>query len=117
MQLQKAGAPDEPVSRALTTLTKQPLDAEQIRAAATALATANFRAPAHFWKQVRQQTRSGEPAWLEAALQLASIAAADNHTAEALRILRSVSVLHPAWGSPERRQRAADLLKSLESAP
>ena len=117
MQLQKTGAPGELVNRALSALTKQPLDTQHIRAAATALATAKIQAPAPFWKQVQQQTRSGEPAWLEATLQLASLAAAENRNAEALRILRTVSVLHPAWGSPERQQRAAALLKSLEPAP
>jgi hypothetical protein len=52
--------------------------------------------------------------WLEASLQLASIAAAGGRVGEAQRILRTVSVLHPSWGDIERQKRATELLKSLE---
>ena len=102
----------------LNVLARHPLTPEQIHSAAAILATNTQTIPAaDFWKQIQRQTSPGESAWLEAALQLASLAATQNRKSEALKILRTVSVLHPAWGSPERKQRATTLLKSLPQTP
>lgn len=102
----------------LNELARQPLTTSQIQTAAAALAANSISIPAaDFWKHIQRRTNPGEPEWLEAAFQLASIAASQDRTSEALRILRTVSVLHPAWGSPERKQRAATLLQSLDKKP
>jgi hypothetical protein len=125
LRLQSCGAPAEPAAAILTALIRQPLTPEQLQQAADVLSTANpgtvggafgpgAAGAADFWRRIQGQTTAGEPAWLEASLQLAAIAAATDQKNEALRILRTISVLHPAWGSAERRQRASELLKSLE---
>lgn len=125
LRLQSCGAPAEPAAAILTALIRQPLTPEQLQQTAEVLATVNpgsvgaafgsgAAGAAEFWRRIQGQTTAGEPAWLEASLQLAAIAAATNQKNEALRILRTISVLHPTWGSAERRQRAAELLKSLE---
>ena len=105
-------------ARLLNELAQQTLSPTQIQTAASTLAAHPIPIPsADFWKQIQRKTTPGEPSWFEAAFQLASIAASENRKSEALRILRTVSVLHPAWGSPERRQRAAALLQSLDKKP
>jgi hypothetical protein len=125
LRLQSCGAPAEPAAAILAALIRQPLTPEQLQQTADVLATVNPRTvggafgpgaagAADFWRRIQGQATAGEPAWLEASLQLAAIAAATNQKNEALRILRTVSVLHPTWGSAERRQRASELLKSLE---
>ncbi len=125
LRLQQCGGPGEPAAAILAALIQQPLSPDQLQQAARILSTMNrgvivgvaeapSAAVADFWRKVQKQTQSGEPAWLEASLQLATIAAAGGRISEAQRILRTVSVLHPSWGDPERQKRAAELLKSLE---
>jgi hypothetical protein len=129
LRLQQCGGPGEPAAAILEALIRQPLSPDQLQQAARFLSTIDSRvmvgvaaspAPsqspvvADFWRKVHKQTQSGGPVWLEASLQLASIAAAGGRVGEAQRILRTVSVLHPSWGDIERQKRATELLKSLE---
>ncbi|MEY3173445.1 MAG: hypothetical protein RLZZ436_1359 [Planctomycetota bacterium] len=125
LRLQQCGASSEAVTATLAALMRLPLSAEQLQEAATAISAFNpaglgaaadsgATPAADFWRMVHRQTRSGEAAWFEASLQLATCAAANGRKAEAQRILRTVSAVHPTWGSTERQQRAAELLKSLE---
>ena len=134
LRLSACGAPPEAAAAILTALIRQPLTPEQLQQAANVLSTGDagalgvvtgagagvkgmgVKGVAEFWRKVQGQTKAGEPAWLEASLQLAAIAAAGGKPAEAQRILRTISVLHPTWGSEERRERAGELLKSLESS-
>ncbi|MFM7056078.1 MAG: hypothetical protein ACKO2P_04055 [Planctomycetota bacterium] len=129
LRLHACGAPGEPAIALLTALIQQPLTPEQLQQAADVLSNASpdgiriesgpavtATRVAEFWRKVQGQTKAGESAWLEASLQLATIAAAGDKRSEAQRILRTVSVLHPTWGGEERRLRAAALLKSLESS-
>jgi|GEM_PF-491274 len=125
LRLQQFGGPGEPAAAILGALIRQPLTPSQLQQAARILsgidpavmvgvAASPSPTVADFWRKVQKQTKSGEPAWLEASLQLASLAAAGGRVSEAQRILRTVSVLHPSWGDSERQTRAAELLKSLE---
>jgi hypothetical protein len=70
-----------------------------------------------FWERVRERSKSGSDSWLEASLQLAMLSQMNRRPEEALRIVRVVDVLHPEWGNAERRRRAAELRRQLESAP
>jgi hypothetical protein len=70
-----------------------------------------------FWERVRERSKSGSDAWLEASLQLAMLSHTNRRPEEALRIVRVVDVLHPDWGNTERKQRAAELRKQLEPQP
>lgn len=129
LRLQQCGGPGEPAAAILEALIRQPLSPDQLQQAARFLSTIDPRvmvgvaasptpsqspAVADFWRKVHKQTQSGGQVWLEASLQLASIAAAGGRVGEAQRILRTVSVLHPSWGDIERQKRATELLKSLE---
>jgi hypothetical protein len=67
-----------------------------------------------FWNKVRKQARSGQPAWLEASLQLALLAHDSGEHSETRRIIGVVEVLHPDWGDQNRKHRAEALKKSLE---
>jgi hypothetical protein len=68
-----------------------------------------------FWRAVQKRTKPGQDAWLEASLQMALNAEADGDRKEATRILGVVSVLHPDWGSPQRKARADELLDQLRA--
>ncbi|MFM7037268.1 MAG: hypothetical protein ACKO2L_06035 [Planctomycetaceae bacterium] len=125
LRLQQCGGPGEPAAAILGALIRQPLTPSQLQRAARILsgidpavmvgvAASPSPTVADFWRKVQKQTKSGEPAWLEASLQLASLAAVGGRVSEAQRILRTVSVLHPSWGDSERQTRAVELLKSLE---
>ena len=69
-----------------------------------------------FWNKVRKQARSGQPAWLEASLQLALLAHDSGEDSETRRIMGVVEVLHPDWGDQDRKHRA-DALKTLLERP
>lgn len=68
-----------------------------------------------FWQAVLQRSQSGDDHWLEASLQLALIAEQQRDPQEAARVLKVIDALHPAWGSPDRKLRAAALRARLES--
>ena len=70
-----------------------------------------------FWQSVQKRSRAGDDAWFEATLQMAFEAEKSGDRKAAVRILTTVSVLHPGWGTNERRARAEELKKRLESAP
>ena len=69
-----------------------------------------------FWHSVLKRTHSGDNNWLEASLQLASIAERQGKFDEALKVLNVIDSLHPEWGTAERKSRAAALRARLESA-
>ena len=69
-----------------------------------------------FWKSVLKRSRSGDDQWLEASLQLATIAAQKKNFPDALKVLNVIDALHPDWGTSERKTRAAALKARLESA-
>ncbi len=102
-------------------LTSQTLTEPQIQKLATSLAESgntpgiSVGGPGRdFWLKLQKQSRPGQTVWLEASLQLAIIEQATGTKKEALRILGVVEVLHPDWGSAERKQRAAALRAELE---
>ena len=111
----------------LQKLLRHSLSTEQLSEAATLVASAQLSAgrtsplpPAlrrDFWNRIYKQSRSGQPAWLEASLQLAQLAFEADNPAEAGRIIALVDALYPDWGDTERRTRANNLQKSLESRP
>ena len=70
-----------------------------------------------FWQSVQKRSRAGDDAWFEATLQMAFEAEKSGDRKAAVRILTTVSVLHPGWGTNERRARAEELKKRLETAP
>lgn len=70
-----------------------------------------------FWQSVQKRSRAGDDAWFEATLQMAFVDEKAGDRKAALRILTTVSALHPAWGTPGRRVRAEALKKRLESSP
>jgi len=70
-----------------------------------------------FWGSVLKRTKSGEEQWLEASLQLATIAVREGKSRDAARMLNVIDALHPEWGSPQRKARAAALRAELESSP
>ncbi len=70
-----------------------------------------------FWQTVQKRTKPGQEVWFEASLQLALIAEAEGTSKEAGRILGVVSVLHPDWGSNNRKERAHELRLRLEKSP
>ncbi len=70
-----------------------------------------------FWQSVQKKTKPGQAGWFEASLQLAALSAAKGDRKEAMRILGVVSVLHPDWGSPSRKERADQLQKKIEATP
>ncbi len=67
-----------------------------------------------FWQSVLKKTQPGRDSWLEASLQMAVLAESSGDSKEALKILGVVSVLHPEWGTPARKSRAAGLRMRLE---
>ncbi len=68
-----------------------------------------------FWRSVRDGQTPGSALWLEAGLQLAGIRMQQGQAAAAARDLDVLSVLYPDWGSAERRWRAEQLRKQVES--
>ena len=86
----------------------------------SAVSTGNAPDPGQsrrFWQSVHKRSKAGDDAWFEASLQIALQAQNAGDRKEAKRILGVVSVLHPDWGTPERRVRAEELQKQLESTP
>ncbi len=70
-----------------------------------------------FWGSVLKRSKSGEEQWLEASLQLATIAVREGKSRDAARMLNVIDALHPEWGSPQRKARAAALKAELETSP
>ena len=68
-----------------------------------------------FWASVLKRSKSGEDQWLEASLQLASIAVQERNFKDAAKMLNVIDALHPEWGTPERKTRAAALKAEVES--
>lgn len=127
LQLATVSGQFQEVETILQKLLHHPLSAQQISEAATLVASAQLNTGGtsplpltlrrDFWNRIYKQSRSGQPAWLEASLQLAQLAFDADHPAEATRILALVDALYPDWGDTERRTRASNLQKSLESRP
>lgn len=69
-----------------------------------------------FWQAVLRRSRSGDDQWLEASLQLATIAVQKKKLQDALKVLNVIDALHPDWGTSERKSRADALRARLESA-
>ena len=69
-----------------------------------------------FWQAVLKRSRSGDDQWLEASLQLATIATQKKNLKDALKVLNVIDALHPDWGTSERKTRATALKARLESA-
>ena len=78
--------------------------------------TASSESTETFWQSVLRRSRSGDDQWLEASLQLATIAAQKKNFPDALKVLNVIDALHPDWGTSERKTRAAALKARLESA-
>jgi len=70
-----------------------------------------------FWGSVLKRSKSGEEQWLEASLQLVTIAIREGKFRDAARMLNVIDALHPEWGTPQRKARAAALKAELESSP
>lgn len=70
-----------------------------------------------FWGSVLKRSKPGEEQWLEASLQLATIAVREGKSKDAARMLNVIDALHPDWGTPQRKARAAALQAKLESSP
>ena len=69
-----------------------------------------------FWQSVLKRSRSGDDQWLEASLQLATIAVQQKNFQHALKVINVIDALHPDWGTSERKARAAALKMRLEAA-
>ena len=78
--------------------------------------TKSAESTATFWQSVLRRSRSGDDQWLEASLQLATIAVQKKNFKDAAKVLNVIDALHPDWGTSERRTRAAALKASVESA-
>lgn len=59
-----------------------------------------------------KMNKQGTDIWLEASLQLATIASADRK-AETLKQLDVIQTLYPDWGTAGRKERALALRESL----
>ncbi len=70
-----------------------------------------------FWSQLLKASAQGSDAWLEASLQLAQLAFDRGRSDDAKRRLAVVELLHPDWGSPDRKQRAGVLEQQCRSSP
>ena len=106
-------------------LAAQPLTDVQLQATATILqrrsamkttGATSLESIKTFWRSVIKRSRSGEDQWLEASLQLATIGAQEHNFQDAFKVLNVISALHPEWGTPERKTRAASLKARLESS-
>ncbi|MEJ7593858.1 MAG: hypothetical protein WKF77_20155 [Planctomycetaceae bacterium] len=69
-----------------------------------------------FWQSVLKRSRAGDNQWLEASLQLATIAVQKKDFKDAAKVLNVIDALHPDWGTSERKMRAQALKLRLESA-
>ena len=107
------------------TLTAGPLTDAQMQTIATILQQRALKVSAkpttsqsvsRFWQAVLKRSHSGDDNWLEASLQLATIAEQQQNIQEAARVLNVIDSLHPDWGTPERKARAAALKTRLELA-
>ncbi len=78
--------------------------------------TKSAESTATFWQSVLRRSRSGDDQWLEASLQLATIAVQKKNFKDAAKVLNVIDALHPDWGTSERRTRAAALKAIVESA-
>lgn len=127
LQLALISGQFQDVETSLNQLMNSPLSNEQLSQIADIVADARpaenspsrMLAPRtlkDFWNKVLKQTRSGQPAWLEASLQLALLAHGAGEDSETRRILGVVEVLHPDWGDQNRKQRA-EALKTLVGRP
>lgn len=67
-----------------------------------------------FWLSILGAKPQGSAMWLEASLQLATLAASSGDVAKALQQLGVVETLYPQWGDAERRARAAALQEQLK---
>ena len=76
----------------------------------------SFDSEKAFWGSVLKRSKSGDERWLEASLQLATIAVREGKSRDAARMLKVIDALHPAWGTPKRKVRAAALKAELESS-
>lgn len=62
-----------------------------------------------FWQTILKKSPQGSDSWLEASLQVATIATERGKTADARRILGVVDTLYPAWGNEDRKAKAQAL--------
>lgn len=115
----------QPFDAVLGELTAKSLtDAQLLRVAAiladrTALKSTKTKSSASteiFWKSVLKRSRSGDDQWLEASLQLATIAVQKKNHQDALKVLNVIDALHPDWGTSERKTRATALKARVESS-
>ncbi len=104
-------------------LLKKEMSSAQASQIAAALMTADTSlseqredALVKLWKRIRADSEEGSDLWLEACLQLAQLRAAQGQTEEAIRQLRVISVIHPEWGSAERKRRVESFLRQAPSA-
>ena len=109
----------------ITELTAKPLTDLQLQTTASILQrrnamkmsdTASSDSAETFWQSVLKRSRSGDNDWLEASLQLATIAVQKKKFQDAAKVLNVINALHPDWGTSERKTRAAALMARLESA-
>ena len=106
-------------------ITAKPLSDAQLQSTATILQrrnamkttnTASSESTETFWKSVLKRSRAGDGKWLEASLQLATIAVQEKNFQDAAKVLNVIDALHPDWGTSERKTRAQALKLRLESA-
>lgn len=88
----------------------------QRRSAVKANAATSSDSEKTFWRSVLKRSKSGEDQWLEASLQLAIIAVREGKSTDAAKMLNVIDALHPEWGTPQRKARAAALKTELESS-
>lgn len=109
----------------IAVLTAKPLTDLQLQATASLLrrrselkadGTSSNETARTFWQSVLNRSKSGEDQWLEASLQLATIAAWERRFKDAAKVINVIDALHPEWGTPERKARAAALRAELESS-
>lgn len=89
----------------------------QRRNAMQAKTTKSSESEKMFWGSVLKGSKPGEDQWLEASLQLATIALREGKSKDAARMLNVIDALHPEWGTAQRKARAAALKAELESSP
>ena len=104
-------------SQALQLVLSAPLNDKQLAEVAAAISqSTNVRSNdatlKQFWHEVIKMNKQGTDIWLEASLQLATIASADRK-AETLKQLDVIQTLYPDWGTAGRKERALALRESL----
>ncbi|MDA1229557.1 MAG: hypothetical protein O2856_02160 [Planctomycetota bacterium] len=109
----------------ITVLTARSLTDEQLQATAFLLqrrselragGTSSKDTARTFWQSVLTRSKSGDDQWLEASLQLATIAVQERRIMDAAKVINVIDALHPDWGTPERKARAAAMKAELESS-